>query len=175
MHVGEALTDVAGSRSGGTRGGGGAGGGGVTAVLLCETLGGAVRTAPGILSHMGAPKEEAGMKASEWACVSLKERGGVEATPGSAALAGCPLLKRNSWRYLLPRGETDGGCSSNSPTIVSSLNDRRDAVASCHQSFVFLLLICVGGGVDLLNRAFVGVKKRRINNTHNFTSAAQLC
>lgn len=45
-------------------------------MLLCETLGGAVRTAPGILSHMGAPKEEAGMKTSEWACVSLKEPGG---------------------------------------------------------------------------------------------------
>lgn len=58
MHVGEALTDVVGSRSSGTRGGGeaGGGGGGVTAMLLCETLGGAVRTAPGILSHIGGPK-----------------------------------------------------------------------------------------------------------------------
>lgn len=57
MHVGEALTDVVGSRSSGTRGGGEDGGwGAVTAMLLCETLGGAVRTAPGILSHIGGPK-----------------------------------------------------------------------------------------------------------------------
>lgn len=52
-----------------------------------------------------------------------------KATQGSAVLAGRPLLKRNSWRYLLPQGETDGSTQLEfssvqaivSPSLVSTM------------------------------------------------------
>lgn len=58
--------------------------------------------------------------------------------------------------------------SLNSPAFRRSLVPR-DVDASCHQLFVFLFLICLGGCVDLLNLAFVVVNRRQINKMYNFT------
>lgn len=78
----------------------------------------AVRTASGILSHW-SPKEWGRMKGSEWAGDSLKGN----APQGSRMLAGCPLLKKNNWRHILPQGETQmEACStefSSGQVIVS--------------------------------------------------------
>lgn len=87
-------------------------------------------------------------------------------------LAGCLRLKRNSWRYLPPQGETDGSVQLGilwGPGDHYSLNDKQDVAASCLWLFVLLLfLICVGGCVDLLNHAFVLVNIRQINKVDSF-------
>lgn len=62
---------------------------------------GAVRTASSIPSHW-SPEERGGMKGGEWAGDSLKG----DAPQGSRMLAGCPSLKKNNWRQILPQGET---------------------------------------------------------------------
>lgn len=69
------------------------------------------------VSH-GAQRSRQGWRRASGRALAWRRK----ATQGSTVLAGCPLLKRNSWRYLLPQGETDGSTQlefSSVPAIIS--------------------------------------------------------